>query len=252
MRTREPIFNVPAVVMAVAFILIAMHAGREWLLDQRDGLWMVYALGFVPARYSEYGGLLPGWPWAAVVSPLTHLLVHGDWVHLGINLAWLLAVGSPLARRMGNLRFLLYGLACGAAGALLFLLLNPGLDVPVVGASGGISGLMGGMFRLMFSGYDIHDRIQLRDRPELAPKLDLPEFVRERRALIAMAAFIGINLLLAFGLPGMGATESGGIAWEAHIGGFLAGVFAFDWFDPPRRRPADHVPAEPWNIPPQS
>lgn len=252
MQNREPIFNVPAVVVAVALVLIAMHAGREWLLDQRDELWLVYALGFVPARYAEYGDLLPGSPWAAFLSPLTHLLVHGDWIHLGINLAWLLAVGSPLARRMRSLRFLLYGLACGLAGALLFLLINPGLDVPVVGASGAISGLMGGMFRLMFSGFDVDDRILLRERPEFAPKLDLPDFVRDRRALVAMAAFIGINLLLAFGLPGIGTSESGGIAWEAHVGGFLAGVFAFDWFDPPPRRPADHAPTEPWSTPPQS
>lgn len=231
MRSSEPIFNVPAVVAAIVGLLVAIQLARELFLTDHQFLVMIYALGFVPARYSEIGADLPGWPWAAVTSPVTHIFVHGDWLHLGVNATWLLAVGSPLSRRMGVVRFALFGLFCGAAGALLFLLINPGLDVPVVGASGAISGLMGGMFHLMFAADTHEGRSVLRERPDLADKLALPELLRDRRAMLSSAAFIAINLLIAIGIPGIGST-SGGIAWEAHVGGFLAGLLAFDWFDP--------------------
>lgn len=241
MQSREPIFNIPGVVAAVALVLASAHALRELMVGDQQELWWIYALGFIPARYWEMGPQLPGWPWATVLSPLTHMLVHGDWVHLGVNTAWLLAVGTPLARRMGALRFLLFALASGLAGAVLFTAVNPWLDVPVVGASGAISGLMGGMFRLMFSVDSDLDRAILRERPELAAKLELPEFVRDRRALTACAVFIAINILLAIGVPGLN-TSGGGIAWEAHVGGFLCGVLAFDWFDVPARRSGEHGP----------
>lgn len=239
MQTREPVFNVPGIVVLVAALLGLAHGARELLFGGREQDWLIFALGFVPARYWEDGHLFPGWPWAAWLSPITHMFVHGDWIHLAVNTAWLLAVGTPLARRLRTTRFLLYALACGVSGAGLFMAVNPWLEVPVVGASGAVSGLMGGMFRLMFSVEGAGDAAVLRERPELAPKLELPEFVRHRGALVAMAAFVAVNLLLAFGLPGMG--SSGGIAWEAHIGGFMCGVLAFDWFDPPARRVAAHA-----------
>lgn len=245
MQTREPIFNVPGVVAVLALSLAVVHIGLLVLLDDREQQWWVAALGFMPARYWPDSQWLPGWPWAPWLSPLSHMFVHGDWLHLGINTAWLLATGSPLARRLGTPRFLLYSLACGISGAVLFLAANPGLAVPVVGASGAISGLMGGMLRLLFSATSAHDSGVLRERPDLAPKLDLPEFLRDRRALVAIAVFVVINLALAFGLPGLG-SSSGGIAWEAHIGGFACGVLAFDWFDRPAPRQLEHGP---WDNP---
>jgi membrane associated rhomboid family serine protease len=242
-QTREPIFNVPGVVVVVAIVLAGVHLVTELFLEQPETTWLVYAFGFVPARYWSEGPQFPGWPWATVLSPVTHMLLHGNWIHVGVNLAWLLAVGTPLAWRMGNVRFLLFGIFCGVAGAALFFIINPLLDVPVIGASGGISGLMGGMFRLMFSVESRAGAQVLRYRPDIAWKQPLSRFVANRRALAACAAFIALNLLLGLGVPGLDPASGGGIAWEAHVGGFLAGIVALDWFDPARPAAAHN---EPW------
>ena len=75
-----------------------------------------------------------------------HLVrMHGDVLHLIVNSAWLLAFGTPLVRRMGSIRFIAFSAVCGIAGALVFWALNPGLLAPMVGASGAISGMMGGL-----------------------------------------------------------------------------------------------------------
>jgi membrane associated rhomboid family serine protease len=157
------------------------------------------------------------------------MLLHGDWTHLIVNSAWLLAVGSVLARRLGPVRLVGITLLSGIAGALAFLAVNPGLETPVVGASGAISGLMGAVFRLIFAAETPLERMLLREKPWAVPRLSLWATFTDRRSLGAIAAWVVINLVFAYWLGGL--LSAGGIAWEAHIGGFFAGLFLFDAFD---------------------
>jgi membrane associated rhomboid family serine protease len=167
------------------------------------------------------------------------MLLHGDLTHLLINGAWLLAVGSVMARRLGTLRVTALAVVCGIAGALTFLALNPGLATPVVGASGAISGLMGAVFRLIFGADSFSDRLLLRVEPREVPRLGLRATFTDRRSLTAIGLWVVINLVFAYWLGGL--LTEGGIAWEAHIGGFFAGLFALDAFDtgPVRRARGD-------------
>jgi len=209
-------------------VLALVHVSRG-LLTAEDDAWLVRAMGFIPARYTEAGHQLPGGATAAVTSFLTHMLLHGDLTHLLVNGAWLLAVGSPLARRIGALRLLGLGFVSGSAGALTFLAVNPGLAAPVVGASGAISGLMGALFRLIFATGDGPDRHLPREEPWNAPRLGLWATFTDRRALAAVVVWIVLNLVFASWLGGL--LTNDGIAWEAHIGGFLAGLLTFGAFD---------------------
>ncbi|HXF54353.1 MAG TPA: rhomboid family intramembrane serine protease [Hyphomicrobiaceae bacterium] len=220
--------NVPASIVWMLAILALVHVGRD-LLSVEDDAWLVRAMGFIPARYTQAGHYLPGGATAAVTSLLTHMLLHGDLTHLLVNGAWLLAVGSPLARRIGTLRLLGLGLLSGFAGALTFLAVNPDLAAPVVGASGAISGLMGALFRLLFAAGSGRDRHLLREEPWNAPRLGLRATFADRRALAAVMVWIVLNLVFAFWLRGL--LTDDGIAWEAHIGGFLAGLLTFGAFD---------------------
>jgi membrane associated rhomboid family serine protease len=228
--TREPVFNVPAAVVAVLALLAAVHGGLALLTDDSDEFF-VWVLAFIPARYVGLAGEIPGGPLAAWTSFVTHQFVHGDITHLLINGAWLLVFGSAVARRIGTARFLAFGLVCGIAGAVTFMVVRWGEAVPMVGASGAISGLMAAGFRLLLPAIDNGDIHEMRESPRSVRLATLAECLRSRRVMLAVAAFVLVNFVIAVAAPLL--TDAAGIAWEAHIGGFAAGLLLLGAFDAP-------------------
>jgi membrane associated rhomboid family serine protease len=211
---RQPIFRAPAVVLWLIGLLAALHLARISRPALSDAL--VYEYGLYPLRYShaflESHMANPGTPWERVVPFLSYLGLHGSWTHLIINCLWLLAFGPIVARRFGNVLFLLFFLACGVAAALCYLALNWGSPVPVVGASGAISGLMAAAIRMLPG----QAPWVTQSEAPLAPLLS-------RQILVFSTIWAAINVLTALTGLGVGG-ESGLIAWQAHLGGFLAGL----------------------------
>ncbi|KQT53725.1 protease [Aureimonas sp. Leaf454] len=230
---RPPAFNIPGVVLAVILLLAAVHLGRTQLIGPVMDDRLIADLAFIPACYSQPCEVLFGRPNGALLwSPLSHALLHGDWTHFGLNAIWLLAFGSPVARRIGSVRFLGFVVGGALAGAAAFFLLNPTLMEPVIGASGVVSALMGGACRFAFSG------LQRRAATSATSvRLSLGQALSDRTILFFILVFFATNLLTGTALGGY---VSGGaqIAWEAHIGGFLFGFLAFALFDRPPVRPA--------------
>jgi membrane associated rhomboid family serine protease len=226
--SHEPIFNVPKCIIAVLAVLALVHVGRS-LVSADEDFWFVLAMAFIPARYSELANELPGGQWALFTSPVTHMLVHGDWIHLGLNSAWLLAFGGAVAERTGTLRFLLFFLLCGLAGAGAFYLANSDLLQPMIGASGAISGLMGATLRFLFPAMDSGGFRRLREAPRSIPLMSLGEALRDRRILLTSAILVVMNVLTIVGFGT--AQNSAGIAWEAHLGGYVIGIFTYGLFD---------------------
>ncbi len=240
MDQRQPIFNVPGVVLGLLVSFVAVHLLR-WALPAEDGAWLTAALAFIPARETGLADDLPGGRIAAVTSFITHQFVHGDLAHLGINSAWLLAFGTPVARRTGAVRFIVFFLLAGTAGALLYLAVNGGVLILVVGASGAISGLMGAAFRFLFRSMGDGGPMGLA-RASSTPLMPLAETLQDRRILMAIAGWTVLNVLLAWGAAGL--TEAAGIAWEAHLGGFYAGLLLYGFFDRPPPPEDDAAGAE--------
>lgn len=228
MSRREPIFNAPSSVLALLAALALVHVVRSLLSTEQDDRLILW-FAFIPARYGPIGSDLLGAPVASFAPFVTHIFLHGDAAHLIVNSAWLLIFGSVIARRIGALRFLFFTLFCGVGGAFAFLCFNPGLAVPVIGASGAVSGLMGGVMRFFFRVLDYGAGRQLRQPLWMAPRMSLPEMARDRRAVIAIGVWILLNFLASRGLGGLAAP--GVIAWEAHLGGFFTGLLAFGLFD---------------------
>jgi membrane associated rhomboid family serine protease len=238
---RQPIFNVPGVVLGLLVSFVAVHLLR-WALPAEEGAWLTAVLAFIPARETGLAADLPGGGIAAVTSFITHQFVHGDLAHLLINSAWLLAFGSPVARRTGVVRFIVFFLLSGTAGALLYLAVNGSALILVVGASGAISGLMGAAFRFLFRSIGDGGPIALA-RASSTPLMPLAETLQDRRILIAIAGWTLLNVLLAWGAAGL--TDAAGIAWEAHLGGFYAGLLLYGFFDrPPPPLEDNAAPAE--------
>lgn len=241
MSPRQPIFNVPGIVLALLAIFCAVHILLWAVLPASEGEWLMVALAFIPARMGAMAGDLPGGHVATYTSFVTHQFVHGNLPHLAINSAWLLAFGSPIARRTDVLRFLAFFLICGIAGALLYLAVNGAEQVVVVGASGAISGLMGAALRFVFRGASLRgpESVEAMRR---VPLMSLAEALQDRRMLAVIAGWTVLNVLLAYGAGAF--AEAAGVAWEAHLGGFYAGLLLYGFFDrppPPQLEPQDFL-----------
>lgn len=190
---RERIFNAPLAPLLLAASIPALYFFQ--IRMPHEGL----AYAFRPASLLE-GGWWPG--------VLTSMILHGGWAHALINAAFALAFGPPVARLFSGVRgagiFLAYYIVCGLVGTLGYGLVHLGSDAPLVGASGAVTGLLGGAVRLLGS------------RGVLRPLTD-------RRVLTTSAAILILNAVT--GLIGLSpGVESAGIAWEAHAFGFIAGL----------------------------
>jgi membrane associated rhomboid family serine protease len=219
---REPVFNLPRVVLVLIGLCAAIHLLRTYLLDVDQDRLVLNYLAFVPAFYSSRMLIDP----FSFTTPVTYSLLHGSLPHLAVNMIWLAAFGSPLANRLGTARFALFWVVASLAAAALHFAVHPFDQAPLVGASGAISGMMGAAARFGF-------RIR-RSAGRAAfggPILPIGHALRLRGVVTFLAVWMAVNL--ATGLLGMSG-EAGQIAWEAHIGGFAVGFFFIHWFDPQR------------------
>jgi membrane associated rhomboid family serine protease len=189
---------------------------------------------FIPARYDFSVLSDVAWPggWAADIwTFVTYALIHANLTHLIFNALWLLAFGSPVARRFGPLRFTAFMAMTAAAGAAAHLATHFGELLPMVGASAAISGAMAAAARFAFQrGGPLE---MWRDRAEASrvPAAPLSVSLRDARVIAFLLVWFGVNILFGVFSMGMPGVEQA-IAWQAHIGGFLAGLLAFAAFDP--------------------
>jgi len=213
---RQPFLRAPAVVIGLILALVAAHVARIYAFPRASTAW-IYDYGFVPARYSHaylYShGLNPGNFLERALPFVTYMFLHGNYTHLIFNCLWLLAFGPVVARRFGVVLFLLFFLLCGIAGAAVYLALNWGSEAPVIGASGAISGLMGAGFRMI--GSNVFDR---RLDPILSPRI-----------LLWSGIWVVLNVVAGF--TGLGAGRFELVAWQAHLGGYAAGLLLAGPFD---------------------
>jgi membrane associated rhomboid family serine protease len=171
----------------------------------------IQAWGVVPREYSTHTDLVPHIPLPFWSTLMTSMFLHGGWMHLGGNMLYLWIFGDNLEKVMGHLRFLIFYLVCGVAAGLAHVMFNAGSNVPTVGASGAISGVLGG-YMLMFP----RNRVKVLTRGGVAA---VPAFV-----------MLGLWILIQVmsGLGSLGArteeTGGGGVAFMAHVGGFVAGL----------------------------
>jgi membrane associated rhomboid family serine protease len=232
---RERVFNVPAVVLALTGLLVAVHVVLAFMLTAAQTNDILSQFAFSPLRYAEVvpRGLPDGWG-PQIWTFITYAFIHADLNHLIFNLVWLLAFGPPIARRLGPARFLAFCAATAAAGALAHLVTHLGEFAPMIGASATISGTMAAAMRFVFQrGGPLGLLGRGDDESYRVPAAPLAAMLRDPRILAFLAVWFGINVLFGMGTVSMPGME-GNVAWEAHIGGFLAGLLGFSLFDPVR------------------
>jgi membrane associated rhomboid family serine protease len=259
---REPIFNLPSVVLAAILALIGIHAVREWVLSEEAYIELLLEGAVVPVRWAAaYGGFSAdeilarvalqgegdlknlqleitrdvlreggGKPWTAV----SYALLHGSWGHVAANSVWLAAFGTPVARRCGGWRFLLLAVGTAIGGAVAHVIVHPLQALPMIGASAAVSGLLAAAAWFIFARpvWLLEGRVA---EPHERPRESLVRMFGDRRVLLFLLVWFGTNYLFAMLARPLGITDAS-IAWEAHVGGFLSGLLLFPWIDPIPRR----------------
>lgn len=233
---REPIFNVPTVVIATVGVLVLVHAFRMVVLTDEQDVNFLLTFAFIPARYGSDAGVVGAFPGGFagdLWTFFTYAFIHADLVHLGLNLAWLVPFGTALARRFGSWRYIVFMLVVAAIGALAHLVTHLGELEPMIGASAAISGAMAAAMRFVFQpdGPVAHWR-ERSDAAYRIPAASLAATLRDPRFLLFLGVWLGLNALFGFGTISFGTEAGQEIAWQAHVGGFFAGLLLFDAFDP--------------------
>jgi membrane associated rhomboid family serine protease len=136
---------------------------------------------------------------------LSSMFMHGDFLHLGGNMLFLWIFGDNIEDRIGHIRFAVFYLICGFAAAAGQIVVDSDSIIPMLGASGAISGVLGGYIVLF---------------PHRRVRAILFNFLTEVPAYVAIGIWIGYQLILGY----MTDPGTGGVAYAAHIGGFIAGI----------------------------
>ncbi|WP_428641058.1 rhomboid family intramembrane serine protease [Roseibium sp.] len=236
--SNPPVFNLPGVIVWLGGAMIAIHLLRSFVLPVRWDNLILYLFAFWPGKYSVLSSLTPLDLASSVWASVSYSLLHGSAMHIIFNLLWMAIFGSAVARRFGVGRFLVFSAACSVGGAMAHLATHWGETVPMVGASAAISGQMAAAIRFAFELGGPLGTFRRSDRAAyLVPAQPLSDCFRNRQVLVFVAVWFGLNLF--FGLmSGPAAGQAATIAWQAHIGGFVAGLALFPFFDPvPRRKP---------------
>ncbi|MGQ9601050.1 MAG: rhomboid family intramembrane serine protease [Anaerolineae bacterium] len=168
---------------------------------------LVRVFGLVPARLLQLPTL---WQF---LTPITSMFLHGGWAHLLSNMLALYIFGDNVEDRMGSGRYLFFYLFCGLGGAAAHLLVNPTSSIPTIGASGAISGVLAAYLLFFPSARVI----------TVVPLFFLPWLV-EVPAVFYLGLWFVSQLLNGLLTVVSGVQAFGGVAWWAHIGGFLVGL----------------------------
>ena len=198
-RRRFPLMTIVFILLNVAVFVYELIQPSETALDS-----LVFTWGLVPYRLMQLEPL-------AILTIFTSMFIHSGFMHLIGNMLYLWIFGDNIESALGSFRFIVFYLLCGVGAALGQVLIDPASQVPMVGASGAISGVLGAY-------------LLLYPRAEVETLVILGYFARLVRLPALVVLGLWIVLQLFSGLAALGMNASGGVAWFAHVGGFAAGL----------------------------
>jgi membrane associated rhomboid family serine protease len=206
-----------AVITTLLIVVNVVVFLYQLSLPPQAGEALVESFGVVPARTAELlegpGDRVEGLRVELALLPLvTSMFLHGGWLHLLGNMLFLWVFGASVEDRLGHLRYLIFYLICGLGAGVIHIVANWGSALPSIGASGAISGVLGAY-------------IVLFPRSRILTLVPLLFFFFTVRlpALLMLGYWFLIQFLS--GVTTLGRENQGGVAWWAHIGGFVLGVF---------------------------
>lgn len=207
----NPSRSFPVVNLGIVIVNILVFIYQYIILPRKLSVYFLLSLGCIPYEITHMTDLSPPNLLPPPFTIISSMFLHGGLAHLLSNMLFLWIFGDNVEDKMGHIRYLIFYLLCGVGGAITHIIFNIDSQLPCIGASGAISGVMGA-YMLFFPMARIRTLIVFFIFIQL---VDIPAFL-----------MIGYWILIQFifGISEIG-TKGGGIAWFAHIGGFLAGLF---------------------------
>lgn len=214
----NPIDIVPVVTYATLIICVAVFFWQVTQSPQAQQV-IVYALGVIPAVLLGGNELAAEINWVAPgVTVFTSMFLHGGWMHLIGNMLYLWVFGNNVEAAMGQVRFVVFYLLCGVAAVFAQALPDVSSEVPMIGASGAISGVLGA-YMLLY--------------PRARVTVIIPIFIIIQTVRVPALLVLGIWFLMQLFSSVMSTGSGGGVAFGAHIGGFVAGMLFIALFKKP-------------------
>jgi membrane associated rhomboid family serine protease len=206
-RDSNPTRSFPFITVLFIVINVLVYL-YEYTLGENGGRVFIASYALVPERLFHANMVAPG-PVPAGMTIVTSMFLHGGVFHIAGNMLYLWIFGNNIEDAMGRMRFIVFYLLCGAVAALAHAVLNTRSTVPMIGASGAISGVLGAY-------------LLLYPNARVMTLFTLGFFVRmiEVPALVVLGFWFVFQVLNAV----VASAEGGGVAWFAHLGGFLAGM----------------------------
>lgn len=224
LRHTLPLRTTPIINRSIVFTNITMFI-TQLFLGSRAEL-VIQTFGYIPARLVHPAAWHYSW-WEVLITLVTSLFLHGGFVHLFGNLIYLWVFGGAVEEALGHLRYFFFYIACGAIGSLLHTVVFPMSIIPSIGASGSIAGVLGAFLVL---------------RPRARIVTLFPLVVYWAMAEVRAALFLPVWFLMQFfngflSLASAARTqEVAGVAWWAHVGGFLFGALCAVLYRATRKR----------------
>lgn len=224
-RHTPPLVNRGLVAANVIVFVAQLFMGR---MTER----IIQTFGYIPARLVDPAAFRYA-PWEVAITLVTSLFLHGGFVHLAGNLIYLWVFGDAIEDAIGHVRFFFFYVACGAVGSLAHTVVFPVSTIPSIGASGSIAGLLGAF-------------LVLRPHARIITLFPLVVYwaMAEIPAVVFLPVWFGMQFFNGFlSLEAARRTqEVAGVAWWAHVGGFVFGAVVAGLFRAFARPPAPRVP----------
>lgn len=200
-KSYPPMLNIPISTKILTSLIILTYLiifVLSLTLFPQASSYAAFIGGFTPVVWTS----LENFTWWTPLTLLTFSFFHGGWLHLAVNSALLVSMGSGLEKTIGVKNYLWVYFGSTLFAVLTHLALYPSSSIPIIGASGGISGIFGALIYMM------------------TPTPSLEGFLSNHKLFKVVAVYIGITILAGL----LGGADGSSVAWVAHIGGFLAGI----------------------------
>ncbi len=214
LRDDIPTRGFPVVTASLIAVNVAVYLYQLTLNEYQYGA-MIFKWGYMPVEYTHFVQVYPQLAVPYGLTILTSMFVHGGFMHLAGNMLYLWIFGNKVEDFLGKIKFIIFYLVSGMAAVALFTVTSPASEVPLVGASGAIAGVLGAY-------------VALYPRARILALVFLGFFIQTVRVPAAILLGFWFVLQLLYGLPSLLAgIQGGGVAWFAHVGGFAFGYFYF-------------------------
>jgi membrane associated rhomboid family serine protease len=202
----NPTSTIPYVTVGIIAVNVAIFI-FQMLMSPSEGRAFIFRTAAIPFEITHFSDVQPQNFVPPPLTLFTAMFVHGGFLHLGGNMLYLWIFGDNIEDRIGHMRFLLFYLATGVVASLFHVVIHSNSTVPMIGASGAVAGVLGAYFLLF-------------PRAHVLTLIIFFFFVH----MVRIPAMVFLGLWFAFQI--LSTAGGGGIAWYAHIGGFLAGSLA--------------------------